>query len=221
MNKSEITELFREPTNTGSGLDTLNAHRVLVLNADFRPFSYYPLSTAHWQQVMFLHVKGITTGIQRFNVVEYYDDIFVHGGTNKQGEPTKIQLPSVIAHLKYLTPPERVPMTKFNVFLRDDFTCQYSREKCRPTELSWDHVVPRSNGGGTTWDNIVSAKQKINELKDNMTTKEFERAHGYTLRAMPKTPSWGELYNKGKKYPPRYLHETWLDYLYWDTELED
>jgi 5-methylcytosine-specific restriction endonuclease McrA len=218
MNKQEQTDLFREPGSTGSSLD---AHRILVLNADFRPFSYYPLSTAHWQQVMFLYVKGMNTGVPRFNVVEYYDDVFVHGGMNKQGVHTKIQLPSVIAHMKYLSPPERVPMTKFNVFLRDDFTCQYSGEKCRPNDLSWDHVVPRANGGGTTWDNIVSAKQKINELKDNMTVKEFHKAHGYVLRAMPRMPTWGELYNKGKKYPPRYLHETWHDYLYWDTELEE
>jgi 5-methylcytosine-specific restriction endonuclease McrA len=112
-------------------------------------------------------------------------------------------------------------MTKFNVFLRDNFTCQYSRQKCSPSQLSWDHVIPRADGGGTSWENIVSAEQKINELKDDMSVKEFEKRHGYKLRAMPKVPTWGELYEKGKHYPPRYLHETWMDYLYWDTELED
>jgi 5-methylcytosine-specific restriction endonuclease McrA len=218
MNKSETRELFKEPTPTGSILDQ---HRVLVLNADFRPFFYAPLSTAHWQQVMFLYVKGEQTGIPRFNVVEYYPDVFVHGGINKSGVPTRVQLPSVIAHREYRPPPTRVPMTKYNVFLRDEFTCQYSGEKCRPSELSWDHVKPRANGGGTSWDNIVSAKQKINELKDDMTVAQFEKAHGYKLRGIPRAPTWGELYNKGKKYPPRYLHESWHDYLYWDTELVD
>ena len=120
--KIEITEAPRGAT----GLD---AHRVLVLNADFRPICYHPLSTASWQQIMFLHVKGMTTGIPRFNVVEYYDDQFVHCGMDKQGNQTEVQLPSVIAHLQYLRPPERVPMTKVNVALRDNFTCQYSGEK--------------------------------------------------------------------------------------------
>jgi 5-methylcytosine-specific restriction endonuclease McrA len=87
--------------------------------------------------------------------------------------------------------------------------------------LSWDHVIPRCDGGGTTWENIVSAEQKINELKDDMSVKEFAKRHGYNLRKMPHTPTWGELYEKGKHYPPRYLHETWLDYLYWDSELKD
>ena len=217
MNNEKLN--FQEPPPEGAkGLD---AHRVLVLNADYRPFSYYPLSTAHWQQVMFLHVKGMTTGIERFTVVEEYEDVYVHGGINQKGERSQVRLPSVVAHKKFLKPPVRVPMTKFNVFLRDHFTCQYSGQKCSPAKLSWDHVIPRCDGGGTTWENIVSAEQKINELKDDMSVKEFAKRHGYNLRKMPHTPSWGELYEKGKHYPPRYLHETWMDYLYWDAELED
>jgi 5-methylcytosine-specific restriction endonuclease McrA len=208
-------EISEAPT----GATGLDAHRVLVLNADFRPISYYPLSTAHWQAIMFLHVKGMTTGIKRFNVVEYYDDQFVHHGrSDQQGNMPSIQLPSVIAHLQYLKPPERVPMTKVNLALRDDFTCQYSGERCSQNELSWDHVIPRAQGGGTSWDNIVAAKQKINELKDDMSVKEFEKRHGYHLRAMPKVPTWGELYNKGRQYPPQNLHESWKDYLYWDVK---
>lgn len=212
--RQDLRDLHKEPGPTGSRLDQF---RVLALNADFRPFSYYPLSTVHWQKVMFWYVKGLNTGIQRFNVVAFYPDVFVHHGR----EGKKIQLPSVISHLEFRRPPKKVPMTKFNVFLRDDFACQWSREKCRPQDLSWDHVVPRCDGGRTTWDNIVSAKRQINELKDDLTAKEFEKRYGYVLKRKPYEPSWGELYNKGKKYPPRYLHETWHDYLYWDTPLED
>ena len=214
MDTQEQTELFREPPRTGNVLDQ---SRVLVLNADYRPFFYAPLSTAHWQKVMFLYVKGESTGIPRFHVVEHYDDVFVHHGR----DGGKIQLPSVIAHLDFRPPPKRVQMTKYHVFLRDNFTCQYTGERLPPSQLSWDHVVPRAHGGGTTWDNIVSAKQKVNEAKDDKTLAQFERESGLKLLAMPKAPTWGELYNKGKKYPPRHLHETWVDYLYWDTELED
>jgi len=200
------------------GATGLDAHRVLVLNADYRPISYYPLSTASWQQIMFPHVKGMTTGIKRFHIVEYYDDQFVHCGNDTQGNQSEIQLPSVIAHLQYLKPPERVPLTNVNLALRDNFTCQYSGDKITMKELTRDHVIPASQGGGTTWDNIVAAKPKINELKDDMSVKDFAKYHGYTLRAMPKTPTWGELYSKGTKHPPAHIHESWKQYLYWETK---
>lgn len=211
IDTSELEDLRRDVGSTGSPLDKF---RVLELNADYRPISYFPLSTLHWQKVMFWHVKGLNTGIPRFHPVEYYPDVFVRAGR------TKVQLPSVVAHMEYLPPPDTVPLTKFNSFLRDDFTCQYTGEKYHPSELTWDHVVPRHAGGKTTWDNIVAAYRTINELKDNMSAAEFEKRHGYKLLRKPYRPSWGELYNKGKKYPPRYLHETWEDYLYWDSELE-
>jgi 5-methylcytosine-specific restriction endonuclease McrA len=211
--RQDLKDLHTEPQVSGSRLDQF---RILALNADFRPFSYYPLSTVHWQKVMFWYVKGMNTGIRRFNVVALYPDVFVH-----HGRDGKIQLPSVISHMEFRKPPKNVPMTKFNVFLRDDFECQWSGEKCSPKDLSWDHVNPRCNGGKTTWNNIVSAKRQVNELKDDLSAKEFEKRYGYVLRRQPYEPTWGELYNKGKKYPPRYLHETWHDYLYWDTPLEE
>lgn len=213
MTEQEMQDLHTEmPSGT-----RLDQYRVLELNADFQPMSYYPLSTLGWQKVMFWYVKGMNTGIPRFNVVEFYDDVYVHHGR----DGGKIQLPSVVSHLEFIPPPERVPLTKFNSFLRDDFTCQYTGEKCHPSELSWDHVVPRASGGGTTWDNIVAAKKRINELKDDLSAKEFERRYGYRLLRQPYEPSAHELRQKGRKYPPKYLHESWQDYLYWDTPLSD
>lgn len=196
---------------TGSHLDKF---RVLRLNADYRPMSYCPLSTWNWQQVMFLLVKGRTTGIPRIHVVEEYEDVYVHGVRDK------IKLPSVVAHRDYVSPPTKVPYTKFNIFLRDDFTCQYTGEKCDPKDLTFDHVIPRAQGGRSSWDNIVAARQDINELKDNRTATEFAKKHGYHLRRKPYEPSFYELQEKGRKYPPKYLHESWEDYLYWNSELE-
>lgn len=196
---------------SGSHLDK---YRVLRLNADFRPMSYCPLSTWNWQQVMFLLVKGMSTGIPRIQVVEEYPDVFVHGARQA------IPLPSVVAHLEYVPPPTRVPYTKFNIFLRDDFTCQYTGEKCNVSDLTFDHVTPRAQGGKSTWDNIVAARRDINELKDNRTAKQFAKDYGYHLLKKPREPSFHELQARGRKYPPKFLHESWDDYLYWDTELE-
>ena len=213
--KNEFKELFREPGSTGLALDR---YRVLVLNADFRPFFYCPLSTAHWKQVMFLHVKGEQTGQRRFNVVEYYPDVYVHGGFDKQGNRTQVQLPSVISHLEYRPPPHSVSLNNDNLWLRDGFTCQYTGERCSRAELSRDHVWPRAKGGEDTWDNVVAAKKSINELKDDMTPAEFEKRHGLKLIRQPREPSWGDLFNMGKQFPPAYLHETWADYLYWEID---
>ena len=194
----------------------LNRFKTLELNADGQPMSYCPLSTLTWQEIMFLIVKGETTGIKRINILEEYDDpdAIVHTALRE------FKLPSVVSHLQYIPRPEHVPFTKFNVFLRDDFTCQYSGEKCDPVDLTFDHIVPQSRGGRTTWRNIVTAKRSVNEWKDDMSLKDFQKVSGYRLLREPYVPNHFELLNKGKRYPPKYLHESWEDYLYWDSELE-
>jgi len=192
-----------------SGEKSLDQYKILELNADYRPLQYYPLSLMTWKDIMFLIVKGETTGKQRIHVVEEYDDVVVRTAHRD------IKLPSVVAHMKFLKPPKKVPFNKFNVFLRDDFTCQYTGEKCKPEDLSFDHVIPEGQGGKTTWENIVTATTVINQMKACRTPKEA----GLHLHRKPYEPEYHELLEKGKKYPPRYLHETWVDYLYWDEEL--
>jgi len=104
----------------------------LVLNADFRPLSYYPLSLWPWQEV----IKAVF--LDRVDVVASYDQV-VHSPS------FEMRLPSVVA-LKQYVPQERPPaFTRFNLFLRDAFSCQY----CGSTEdLTFDHVIPRSRGVG-------------------------------------------------------------------------
>jgi len=188
----------------------LATRKTLVLNADYQPMRYFPLSLQHWKWVMELVVKGIITGIPRLQVLEEYDDVYVRTPSRK------FNLPSVVAHVAYVQPPKHVPFTKFNVFLRDDFRCQYTGEKCAVEDLTYDHVIPRDYGGKTVWTNIVAASRRMNELKDNRTPEEA----GMTLIGMPHEPSYHELLQKGRRYPPKYLHESWIDYCYWDTEID-
>ena len=113
----------------------------LVLNADFRPLSYYPLSLWPWQEV----VKAVF--LERVDVVAHYDQV-VHSPS------FEMKLPSVISLRDYVHQDRPPAFTRFNVFLRDGFACQY----CHSTEdLTFDHLVPRSKGGRTTWENIVTA----------------------------------------------------------------
>ena len=177
-----------------------SGYPALVLNADFRPLSYYPLSLWPWQEV----IKAVF--LDRVDVVSTYDQIV--------RSPTfEMALPSVIA-LKQYVPQDRPPVfTRFNLFLRDSFSCQY----CGSGEdLTFDHVQPRSRGGKTSWDNIVTACSPCNLFKGGRTPREA----GMVTARNPRRPTQYELKDRGRRFPPGHLHESWLDYLYWDIELE-
>lgn len=66
----------------------------------------------------------------------------------------QMQIPSVIALKQYVKPSEHPAFTRFNLFLRDKFACQYCGS---PHDLTFDHVIPRRAGGRTTWENVATA----------------------------------------------------------------
>ena len=76
--------------------------------------------------------------------------------------------------------------------------------------------MPRSRGGRTTWENIVTACARCNLTKGGRTPREA----AMHPRHPPRRPSMHELQDRGRRFPPNHLHESWLDYLYWDIELE-
>lgn len=175
----------------------------LVLNADFRPLSYYPLSLWSWQDT----VKAVF--LERVSILSEYE-------TEVHAPNFSMKLPSVIA-LKDFVQTTRFPaFTRFNVFLRDSFRCQYCGQQHPTPELTFDHVVPRSRGGRTAWDNVVTACGKCNLRKGHWLPREC----GMFPRRKAERPSSHLLQENGRAFPPNYLHESWRDFLYWDTELE-
>ncbi|MBS7670250.1 HNH endonuclease [Croceicoccus gelatinilyticus] len=179
----------------------LNSCPALVLNADYTPLSYYPLSLWPWQTA----IKAIF--LDRVDVVASYDRQ-VHSPS------LDMQIPSVIALKQYVKPSEFPAFTRFNLFLRDRFSCQYCGS---PHHLTFDHVVPRRLGGVTSWENIVTACAPCNMKKGGRTPKQAHMA----LQVPPIRPTSWQLQERGKGFPPNYLHETWRDWLYWDIELEE
>jgi 5-methylcytosine-specific restriction endonuclease McrA len=172
----------------------------LVLNADYRPLSYFPLSLWSWQDA----IKAVF--LERVNIVSEYDRVVRSPGF-------EMRLPSVVSLKTYVQPAKYPAFTRFNVFLRDRFACQY----CGDTEdLTFDHVVPRSRGGRTTWENVITACSPCNLRKGGRRLGES----GMHLASMPYMPTVHQLQEHGRSFPPNYLHESWNDYLYWDTELE-
>ena len=172
----------------------------LVLNADYRPLSYFPLSLWSWQDA----IKAVF--LDRVNIVAEYERIV-------RSANFQMKLPSVVSLKTYVKPMRNPAFTRFNVFLRDRFQCQYCGAK---EDLTFDHVVPRSRGGRTTWENVVTACATCNLLKGG----HLPHRAGMHPRMAPHKPSVSELQNTGRMFPPNYLHESWTDYLYWDIVLD-
>jgi 5-methylcytosine-specific restriction endonuclease McrA len=178
----------------------LRDHPALVLNADFRPLSYFPLSLWPWQEA----VKAAF--LDRVQIVAEYDQVV-------RSPSISFRLPSVVVLKDYVKPARLAAFTRFNLFLRDEFACQYCGSK---GELTFDHVLPRARGGRTTWENVVAACSPCNIEKGSRTL----RQSGLALRRAPIRPAPEQLQNTGRKFPPNFLHESWMDFLYWDAELD-
>jgi len=176
----------------------------LVLNADYQPLSYFPLSVWSWQSAL----KAVF--LERVQVVSEYDRVI-------RSPSCELRLPSVIALKEYVTPKLFPTFTRFNLFLRDRFSCQYCGQQTRLVrDLTFDHVIPRRAGGKTTWENVTTSCSPCNLRKGGRTPKEAVMP----LLSKPEQPTIHQLQKNGRAFPPNYLHESWRDYLYWDAELE-
>ena len=193
LNTDFRTQFVRDPSS-------LRRNPALVLNADFRPLSYYPLSLWPWQEA----VKAVF--LDRVTILAEYDDVV-------RSQRSAIRIPSVVVLKEFVRPQKRVAFTRFNLFLRDEFCCQYCGAK---GDLTFDHVVPRSRGGVTSWENVVAACSPCNLRKGDKMPAIVEMFPSQK----PFAPTINDLHRNGKLFPPNYLHESWLDYLYWDSELE-
>ncbi|ABA78884.1 HNH endonuclease [Rhodobacter sphaeroides] len=187
------TSFVREPAG-------LRPYPALVLNADYRPLSYYPLSLWPWQEA----IKAAF--LDRVSIVAEYDQVV-------RSQRAALRIPSVVVLKEFVSPQKRVAFTRFNLFLRDEFRCQYCGAK---GDLTFDHVVPRARGGVTSWQNVVAACSPCNLHKGSKTLKQA----GMRLARIPREPTPAEMQRHGQRFPPNHLHDSWLDYLYWDAELE-
>lgn len=175
----------------------------LILNADYRPLSYFPLSLWSWEEV----VKAVWQ--DRVDVVATYDHVV-------RSPSMEMQLPSVVCLKSYINQDLNPAFSRINVFLRDSFRCQYCGELGTSHDLTFDHVMPRSQGGVTSWKNIVTACGPCNLRKGGRTPLQAQMP----LRRKVERPSTWQLQQAGRRFPPATVHKSWLDYLYWDLELE-
>ena len=145
-------------------------HRVLVLNA-----TYEPLSTVSVQRAIVLLLK------EKAELVEA-------AAERLHAVCTSLPVPLVIRLVYYVRIPHPVVLspTRKSVALRDNYTCQYCGAAPGRALLTLDHIVPRSRGGQTTWDNVVAACRACNMRKGNRTPEEA----GLVLRKHPGRPHY-------------------------------
>lgn len=139
---------------------------------------YFPHKIIRWQDAVCLLYLG-----KAESVVDYAAEV--------RSPSTSIALPAVLRLKKPLRSMKRgVKFSRVNVYARDDFRCQYCGDRFSFGELSYDHVVPRSAGGRTDWDNIVTCCRPCNARKADRTCDEsgmWPRRRPVRPKALPLT----------------------------------
>ena len=131
-----------------------------------------------------------------------------------------IRVPRVIQLLSCeRSPRNEVKFSRHNIYMRDGNRCQYCGKRFATSDLNLDHVVPRSKGGITSWENVVCSCHRCNRLKGGLTPGQA----GMRLINPPRKPSWTPPLNVSLKEAMRKEWVPFLDFLvdmsYWNTEL--
>jgi 5-methylcytosine-specific restriction endonuclease McrA len=129
--------------------------RVLVLNS-----TYEPINVCTTRRAIVLIMKGIARAEER------------HEQTYRSARAS-MHVPSVIRLTEYVHIPfERKSLSRKNILLRDHNTCQYCGKVFNPSELTLDHVIPKSRGGSSNWDNLVASCKRCNNRKGSYLPEE-------------------------------------------------
>lgn len=178
-------------------------NQTLLLNA-----SYEPMGVISWQRAVELLVG------EKIVVLETYDE-------DVRSAYLCFKMPAVVALKRYVNRRPKVKFSRKNIYLRDEFTCQYCSVTARnlpggTKDLTFDHVLPRCQGGITSWTNIATACFGCNHRKGGRTPVQA-KMH---LIKKPTAPGWLPMFAvplHGRPSTP----DQWKSYLYWESELDE
>ncbi len=158
----------------------------LVLNR-----SWLPINTTTVRHALLLVIKGAARFIQpeTFEIHDFDSWIALkdEGGRGIRGVQLSLRIPEVIVLTQYNRLPEKsVPFSRRNLCRRDGNRCQYCGAQVNSKTMTVDHVVPRSRGGGNTWENCVLACRRCNTRKGNQPLDKV----GMDLLRAPRRPEW-------------------------------
>lgn len=205
--------------------------QVLKLNA-----GGMPIDIISWQDAVSLWWSN------KAYIREVYEDKVLHTGktfvqrkrkefmskynTRYDSWESAMYMPAVIQMADFIKPNQKVrfykPFTRRNVYERDNGQCQYCGKPLSLNKMTFDHVIPRSQNGLTSWKNIVCSCLKCNTKKGGKTPKEA----GMNLIQKPYAPKISDNFIEGMIKKFRGIknilnNEKWRGYIYWNVEMED
>jgi 5-methylcytosine-specific restriction endonuclease McrA len=165
----------------------------LLLNADAAPVSLLPLSVVDWQEAIRYLV------LNKVEVMEWHEDWIVRSAN------WSTRVPAVIMLKEYQKPKSTMRLSKRNIFLRDEYVCQYCRAEVTEAAATLDHVLPQSLGGKTTWENSATACKPCN----------YKKAASTKMKPInkPYKPHFWDLVAKRRKRGFHLGHPSWANYL--------
>ncbi len=170
---------------------SLEKRKVLVINS-----SYEPINICSWKKAILMLYKGIATSLEDTDIVI-------------RSPSMGIVLPSVLKLTHYIPIPKiRKKLNKAYVLMRDSFICQYCGRRLKESEITLDHIIPRSRGGRNEWQNLATSCPECNAKKGNKLPEEA----GFRLKKDPK-----RYYPFSLLYQLRYcgyFDEKWKKYLF-------
>lgn len=165
--------------------------------------SYQAVAAISWQRAVTLLTLG------KVEVIEEYEDHELRSRT------WVIKMPAVVRLVnRFRRSKQKVKFSRTNILARDGWKCQYCKCKLTTDTVTYDHVVPKSRGGKTCWENIVSSCSPCNCKKANKTPQEAKMK----LRKQPVMPKWVPVFSISTKGS---IPDQWASYLYWMSELEN
>jgi 5-methylcytosine-specific restriction endonuclease McrA len=193
---------------------------VLVLNRNFQP-----IHVTNVKRAISLLYQGVARALdeqyRQYDFADWSQLAAAAHDDSLSSVSRRIKVPRVLVLTAFeKLPRTRVRFSRINIYARDADTCQYCGRQLRRSDLNLDHVIPRSQGGRTCWENVVCSCITCNLRKGGRTPEQA----GMRLLRTPVRPKWTPLFRNSAK--PQTYRE-WLPFLnvadasYWNVELKD
>ncbi|MBD3305666.1 HNH endonuclease [candidate division KSB3 bacterium] len=172
--------------------------KTLLLNA-----TYEPLRIISWKKAITLLI------LEKVEVIEHYDRM-IHSISFALPLPAVVRLRHMVKWRK-----DDVKFSRQNIYARDQGLCQYCGKNLHHREITYDHVIPKSQGGITSWENVVTCCIACNRKKGGRTPQQARM----TLLKLPRRPAWHDAFRLAVGGLP-YTPESWHAYLYWNVKVD-
>lgn len=178
----------------------------LVLNKGWTPISIMPVKKAVTKVMSELAQILDPDTYTTHSFEEWMFFPVKDGDSFIQTSHSRVRVPEIIVLSEYDRLPQReVKLTRRNLLIRDNYTCQYSGKRINLDTATMDHVLPRSKGGGSTWENLVMCCLDVNSKKADRTPDEA----GLNLLKKPSKPKWNPIYARFARLASTSIPDSW------------